>query len=226
LWLDFSPPPPHPPSPPHPNYSSALAQVLAHEQRNTEIELIRKLEAQEIEIKAQAAEIKRQSEITDRLVASLLPQKVADTLKTGEAVQPEELDSVTIFSSDIVGFDRICSHCEPDDLVRMLNEMYTVIDQIAKDFGMHKLETRDGEYMCVAGLGPGYDAEHSKAAAVFAHAVKLAVAGSVKIPSRAQASLLNSKRLSSAHKEGYVELRIGLHTGACVAAVVGTLVPR
>ncbi len=73
------------------------------------------------------------------LLAELLPQSVAEILKQGHQPEPETFEIVTIFFSDIVGFTQIASSMIPMAIVHMLNEMYTLFDNVAHRFDVYKV---------------------------------------------------------------------------------------
>eukprot|EP01038_Epipyxis_sp_PR26KG_P004969 gene4969-6952_t len=142
------------------------------------------------------------------LVHQILPPKVAEAIRQGRQVPPEQFDEVTIFFSDVVGFTTICSQVSPIEVVRMLNELYTVMDYCTSHFPLYKVETIGDAYMVVGGL-PTRDPKHAQYIADFAVLVRHAVQ-SVKSP--IDGSPIN--------------IRIGLHSGAVMAGVVGNLMPR
>jgi len=71
----------------------------------------------------------------------MLPPKAIDELNRGEQVMPEEFGSVTIFFSDIVGFTEIASRVHPLLIVKLLNQLYSVMDFCATFFPLFKVET-------------------------------------------------------------------------------------
>lgn len=81
------------------------------------------------------------------LLQQILPAQVAKQLLSGNKVAPEEFEEVTIFFSDVVGFTNICAAVSPIQVVKMLNELYTVMDYCTSHFPLYKVETIGDAYM-------------------------------------------------------------------------------
>jgi len=64
---------------------------------------------------------------------------VAEKLKMGLAVDPEEFSDVTIYFSDIVGFTTIAAHCSPVQVVDLLNDLYTIFDATINAYNVYKV---------------------------------------------------------------------------------------
>ncbi|XP_071941646.1 atrial natriuretic peptide receptor 1-like isoform X3 [Antedon mediterranea] len=153
-------------------------------------------------------EEKRKSE---ELLYQILPKSVAQELKQGHAVRPEAFESVSIYFSDIVGFTKLCSLIKPIQVVDLLNDLYTCFDAVIDNFDVYKVETIGDAYMVVSGLpirnGDFHAREISRMAIKLLEAVKT---------------------FKSCHLENHdkLKLRIGIHSGPCVAGVVGLKMPR
>ncbi|XP_061188583.1 atrial natriuretic peptide receptor 1-like [Saccostrea echinata] len=147
---------------------------------------------------------------TDRLLYRMLPRLVADKLKRGEFVVPEEFEAVTVFFSDIVGFTTIAAKITPLDVVDFLNEIYTLFDDIISTYDVYKVETIGDAYMVVSGLPERNGNAHSS-----------------EIANMSLAILEQLKQFTlKAIPEQKVTVRIGLHTGPVCAGVVGQTMPR
>ncbi|CAH1257745.1 NPR1 [Branchiostoma lanceolatum] len=144
------------------------------------------------------------------LLHQLLPRTVADQLTRGQRVEAEAFDCVTIYFSDIVGFTSLSAQSSPMQVVALLNDLYTTFDAIIDNYGVYKVETIGDAYMVVSGLPLRNGNLHAREVARMSLAL-LAAVSSFKIRHRPQDQL---------------RLRIGIHSGPCVAGVVGLKMPR
>ncbi|GAB6027958.1 hypothetical protein CHUAL_002186 [Chamberlinius hualienensis] len=146
----------------------------------------------------------------EEVLYQLLPRSVAGQLIQGESVTAEAFDSVTIYFSDIVGFTTLSAESTPMQVVDLLNDLYTCFDSIIEHFDVYKVETIGDAYMVVSGLPVRNGNLHAREIA----RMSLALLNAVK-------SFLIRHRPHEALK-----LRIGIHSGSCVAGVVGLKMPR
>lgn len=131
-------------------------------------------------------------------------------MKRGERVEAECFDCVTIFFSDLVGFTELCAQSTPFEVVEMLNDLYTCCDSIISNYDVYKVETIGDAYMVVSGLPIRNRDRHAN-----------------EIASMAIHLLDRVSKLEIRHRPGeLLQIRIGIHSGQCVAGVVGLKMPR
>ncbi|KAL1779324.1 retinal guanylyl cyclase 1 [Sigmodon hispidus] len=155
-------------------------------------------------------ELEQEKQKTDRLLTQMLPPSVAEALKMGSSVEPEYFEEVTLYFSDIVGFTTISAMSEPIEVVDLLNDLYTLFDAIIGAHDVYKVETIGDAYMVASGLPQRNGQRHAAEIANMSLDILSAV-GSFRMRHMPEVP---------------VRIRIGLHSGPCVAGVVGLTMPR
>ncbi|CAJ1957895.1 unnamed protein product [Cylindrotheca closterium] len=149
---------------------------------------------------------------TGDMLYKVFPKKVADKLRHGEKVEPENHDNVTIFFSDIVRFTDISRALSAVKVCNMLDRLYMAFDELSTKHGVFKVETIGDAWMGVTNLEGNQEGSHAKRIAEFAiDAVQ--AAGNV---------LIDEDEPSA----GYIHIRVGFHSGPVVSNVIGSLNPR
>ncbi|KAF0874018.1 GUC2G cyclase, partial [Crocuta crocuta] len=135
---------------------------------------------------------------------------IGEQLIAGKSVEPEHFESVTIFFSDIVGFTKLCSLSSPLQVVKLLNDLYSIFDHIIKTYDVYKVETIGDAYMVASGLPIRNGIQHvDEIATMSLHFLSATV--------HFQIGHMPEEKL---------RIRIGIHTGPVVAGVVGITMPR
>lgn len=138
----------------------------------------------------------------------IFPKHVAQALREGRAVEAEHHEMVTIFFSDIVGFTQISAELDPRKVADLLNRLYTKFDSLSRKHDIFKVETIGDAYMAVTNLVKDQESDHAKRIAEFAiDAIKEANETIVDVDDESK---------------GYVQIRVGFHSGSVVSDVVGT----
>ena len=71
----------------------------------------------------------------------MLPVSIANRMMNNKTIIPEHYDTVTIYFSDVVGFTDICSRSTPLQVIHMLNQLYSLMDETLEAFQVYKVET-------------------------------------------------------------------------------------
>uniref|UniRef100_A0A7S3VR18 Guanylate cyclase domain-containing protein n=1 Tax=Dunaliella tertiolecta TaxID=3047 RepID=A0A7S3VR18_DUNTE len=152
---------------------------------------------------------KRGSARADELLYEVFPKKVAEQLKSGRFPDPEPYSCVSLFFSDIVGYTDICSVLSLEEVLDMLHRLYSRFDALAEELDLFKVGTVGDAYMCVANVRHPMPETHAAAMARFAFGCR---------------AITKSEPISPRHPElGNIRIRMGIHAGPVMGAVVGTM---
>jgi len=147
-------------------------------------------------------ELKTAHEETESLLKNMLPEAIVEKLKRERGAVADRHAEATVMFADIVGFTSMSSTMEPEALVRFLNNLFSELDALTTKHGLEKIKTIGDAYMVAAGL-PAPRADHAEAVARLALEMRALVA-TLRVPSG-----------------GKLVVRIGIHSGAVVAGVIG-----
>ncbi len=157
----------------------------------------------EAELSKKNHELAEAHEESEQLLRNTLPAPIVQRLKRGEGVIADRYESVTVLFADIVGFSTIASALSPEELITLLDSIFSDIDAIATTNGLEKIKTVGDSYMLVGGA-PERSEDHCLRVAKAAFAIQNAVAR------------------TAAGMSMTMSVRIGMHTGPVVAGVIGT----
>jgi class 3 adenylate cyclase len=139
----------------------------------------------------------------ERLLLNVLPEPIAERLRRGERPIADRFDDVSLLFADIVGFTSLSGGMAADELVSVLDEVFSVFDELVEAEGLEKVKTIGDAYMVVGGMsGDAPD-----------HLDRLA-----RMALRLDDCL---RQIEAATRLG-IEFRIGIHCGPVVAGVIGT----
>ena len=143
---------------------------------------------------------------SDELLLNILPEEVAEELKTKGSAQAKQFDEVTVMFTDFKGFTKISERLSPSELVTEIDTCFKAFDNIISRYNIEKIKTIGDSYMCAGGL-PVENRTN-------AHDV-------VKAALEIQEYM--KEHLKQRQKDGkeIFEIRTGIHTGPVVAGIVG-----
>ena len=147
-----------------------------------------------------ALELER--ERSDHLLLNILPSLIAERLKQGESPIADFNEQVSILFADIVGFTPLTSRLKADELVVLLDELFTRFDEEVTQLNLEKMRTIGDGYFVAAGVPQARD-DHALVMAQLALNLQRAV-----------------KEFDSPYVSG-LQIRIGISSGSVIAGVIG-----
>jgi class 3 adenylate cyclase len=133
---------------------------------------------------------------------NILPKPVAEQMKQGDVNIADSHPDVTVLLADLVGFTTLTTHVGAEQVVCMLNEIFSAFDVLTEKHGLEKIKTVGDAYMVASGLlSPR--ADHAEAIAELA------------LQLRKELARFNQQYDTS------IRLRIGISTGPVIAGVIG-----
>ena len=167
---------------------------------------------------------------SERLLLNVLPKAIAERLKSSQLYSSNQIstykqsdnliksisnlktdngtivadtfEKVTVLFGDIVRFTEFTSSVSANELVNMLNEIFSEFDRLADYYDLEKIKTIGDSYMVVGGL-PLPRPDHAEAIASMALEMQSSISKFIRPDGTP------------------FEMRIGIHTGQAVAGVIG-----
>ncbi len=156
----------------------------------------------EIKVRERTAELAASREKAEGFLSNILPQAIIAELNARGVIEPRRHEEVSILFTDFSGFTEAVATIPAKRLVQELDEIFRAFDEIASRLGLEKIKTIGDAYMAAAGL-PMPAADHA------ARCVRAGLALTRFIENRNRTAALKWN------------LRVGVHSGAVVAGVVG-----
>ncbi len=147
-------------------------------------------------------ELKKEKKKSENLLLNIVPETIAKELKKGRRNIADKYPAVTIIFIDIVKFTEITEFLSPEELIKMLNLIFSTFDKLTDKYQLEKIKTIGDAYMAVCGA-PIANSLHAELVAEFAlHAMQ---------------EIENLNKILKFP----VQIRIGIHTGPVIAGVIG-----
>jgi len=140
---------------------------------------------------------------SERLLLNVLPAPIAERLKRGPGTIAEHYEAVTVLFADLVGFTERTQVMPADELVALLDRIFSAFDREADAQQVEKIKTIGDAYMVAGGL-PERRPDHVQAVARVALAMREEIASIAREPGCE-----------------WLAVRIGVDTGPAVAGVIG-----
>lgn len=183
--------------------NEAMLQLNKHLEKANEI-----LKQQKQEISEQKEAIEKEKLNTDNLLLNILPHHVASQLKSSGYAKPRNYNMVSVMFTDFEGFTKSCEKLSPNQIVEALHNFFAEFDDIITNHYIEKIKTIGDAYMCAGGIPLR---NRSNPFDVILAALEI------------QKFMSRYPTLDQFKKLPLWRLRIGIHTGAVTAGVVGKI---
>lgn len=157
-------------------------------------------------VKERTADLREAKNKSDELLLNILPKETANELKTKGKALARSYAQASVLFSDFKGFTKMSEQMSSEQLVATLDKIFQRFDALCDLHGIEKIKTIGDAYMCAAGI-PIEQEDHAQRLVAFALDMKKVM------------TELNNE-LSTQGLPPW-NIRIGVHSGALVAGVVG-----
>lgn len=140
---------------------------------------------------------------SERILFNVLPANIAERLKNNQGLIADGYADVTVMFADLVNFTQLTEQLSPEQMVGLLNTVFSGFDELSEKYGLEKIKTIGDAYMVVGGLTRERE-EYVADMANMAIEMREFVAGH---------PILVKRNLG---------IHIGIATGPVVAGVIGT----
>jgi class 3 adenylate cyclase len=154
------------------------------------------------ELREKNVVIETKNRENEELLLNVLPAPIANRLRGGEQGIADGFAEVTVAFADLVGFTALSSEMPPQEVVTLLNGLFTRFDVAAQELGIEKIKTVGDAYMAVCGL-PVPRADHAE------RMVRMAI------------RMVHITREHALEHQVSMKLRVGINSGPVVAGVIG-----
>jgi len=138
----------------------------------------------------------------EKLLLNILPKNIANELKENQGTIAKDYDHIIVVFADLVKFSELSQGHSAKDVVKILNEVFSIFDQLTDKYCLEKIKTIGDSYMATSNLQKQDKYAFMKIADF--------------------ALEMNKSLVEYNRKSGQdLKLRIGMHVGEAVAGVIG-----
>ncbi len=147
-------------------------------------------------------QLEKSHEENEKLLHNILPIPIAAQLKSSKAKTIKRFENASILFADIVNFTPLAEKIPPQELVDILDGLFSKFDELTDKYDLEKIKTIGDAYMVASGV-PVIKANHAITLFHFAQ------------------EMIEEANNFSTNKGLTLQLRIGISSGPVVAGVIG-----
>ena len=146
----------------------------------------------------------RERHHSEQLLKNILPVSIIRRLKENPTTIAEKFDHCSILFADVVDFTPFAEKSAPEEVVNILNDIFTLFDHLTEKYGLEKIKTVGDAYMVVSGV-PEPRSDHAEVIAEMA------------------LDILNALDDYNRNYGHDFRVRLGINSGPAVAGVIGKM---
>uniref|UniRef100_A0A1I7SXS4 guanylate cyclase n=1 Tax=Caenorhabditis tropicalis TaxID=1561998 RepID=A0A1I7SXS4_9PELO len=155
-------------------------------------------------------ELEQDMATTENLLYQLLPKTIADAIRCGKSVVPEQHSSVTLLVVDVCQFTKFCEAFIPVHILETLQELYSSFDYIVQKNKAFKVENVGDAYLICSGIPEVSGYRHLREVC--------------RISLKLQSFM---KTFTVRHRPSHIlQVKMGITSGAVAAGILGSIAPR
>lgn len=184
------------------NRSKSQREILEKKVRDR----TREVENQKRKLEEKNKELEEEKNKEEEVLLNMLPRETAKELVSTGKSTPKSYKMATVMFADFKNFTKITENLGPKELVAELDDSFAKFDDVVGNLNIEKIKTSGDAYMCVGGI-PIRNQTNPVDCVLAAF--------------QFQKYMLQKRDIREGTGKPQWHLRIGLHTGALVAGVVG-----
>ena len=145
----------------------------------------------------------------ETLLIQMMPSRVVENLENGTSVT-DRLMQVTLIFADIVGFTAWSSDKSPEQIVKMLSNLFTRFDKLCVEYDVYKVHTIGDCYVVMGDVGKRKRDPSRECINVMKMAYNMI-------------DVINEENVKHGSS---LDMRIGVHTGEVIAGIIGSNIVR
>jgi len=161
------------------------------------------LRESQVELERNMVLLRQEQLRSESLLLNVLPRAIAGRLKDQTQVIADKFSEATILFADVVDFTSLCVSKTPEEVLSLLNNLFSRFDRLIDTYGLEKIKTIGDAYMVAAGL-PTPRSDHAAAMADLA------------------LDFMEELANYNVENRAALSLRIGMSSGPVIAGVIGT----
>ena len=113
-----------------------------------------------LQIEERGKELESMRSEMKEMIGSLVPSHVAASLTDAQTYTPETLEHSTVAAMRLSNFSELSSTVTPDTMVKLLNAISDVINDVILEQDVDKIPSHPGNFMLISGLRHKHERKH------------------------------------------------------------------